>query len=88
LADSCEQRGGLISVMTGPGEAMGVLKAMALGANGVFIGRPLLWALAVGWRESSGPVSRAAAYRDSNVQMLLGTKSLADLTPDLLSAAR
>ena len=48
MADSCEQRGGLISVMTGPGEAMGVLKAMALGANGVFIGRPPLWALAVG----------------------------------------
>jgi 4-hydroxymandelate oxidase len=63
-----------------------VLKAVALGASGVFIGRPLLWALALGGEKAVVRLLELLHMETVTSMMLLGTKSLADLTPDLLSA--
>jgi 4-hydroxymandelate oxidase len=63
-----------------------VLKAMALGANAVFIGRPLLWALALGGEKAVVRLLELLRIEIVTSMMLLGTKSLNDLTPDLLSA--
>jgi 4-hydroxymandelate oxidase len=63
-----------------------VLKAVALGANGVFIGRPLLWALALGGEKAVVRLLELLHVETVTSMMLLGAKSLADLTPDLLWA--
>jgi 4-hydroxymandelate oxidase len=63
-----------------------VLKAVALGAKGVFIGRPLLWALALGGEKAVVQFLELLRTEIATSMMLLGIKSLADLTPDLVSA--
>jgi len=64
-----------------------VLKALALGADAVLIGRTVLWALA-----TAGAVGAAHALRMLRDELELamaqcGAASLDDLSPDLLLAA-
>ncbi|WP_435846906.1 alpha-hydroxy-acid oxidizing protein [Streptomyces eurythermus] len=57
-----------------------VVKAIALGATAVAVGRPYVWGLAVGGREGV-----RALRRETELAMALtGVASLAGLTPDLL----
>ena len=61
-----------------------VLKAVALGARAVLLGRPVLWGLAVGGRQ--GVVEVLDRLQDELVRAmrLTGAATLADLTPDLV----
>ncbi|HLY90488.1 MAG TPA: alpha-hydroxy acid oxidase [Acetobacteraceae bacterium] len=59
-----------------------VLKALALGANFVFVGRPMLFAAAAGGEQG---VRHALALLKAEIDRnmaLLGTRSLAEITPD------
>ncbi len=62
-----------------------ILKALALGADAVAIGRPQLWGLAVGG--SAGVQRVVELLRDelSNVMALAGCRSLADISRDLVT---
>jgi len=59
-----------------------VAKCLALGANAVLVGRPMLWALALGGQEG---VERALEMVRSELELcmaLLGCPTVEDLTPD------
>ncbi|XP_063715118.1 2-Hydroxyacid oxidase 1-like [Symsagittifera roscoffensis] len=61
-----------------------VLKALALGANAVFIGRPVLWGLACGGEEG---VSRVLEILNEELRLsmaLSGCRTLSDVTKDLV----
>jgi 4-hydroxymandelate oxidase len=63
-----------------------VLKALALGARAVLVGRPILWGLAAG---GSAGASRALAILRSELELamlLAGAADVTDLTRDLLEA--
>src|SRR5262249_18410665 len=65
-----------------------VLVALALGADGVLIGRPFYWALATG---GAAGVERAAAILRLELELamtLLGCASIGELGPELLVPAR
>ncbi len=61
-----------------------VIKALALGAKAVLIGRPILWGLAVGGED--GVVEVLEHFRKSlhHAMILSGCPTIADITPDLL----
>lgn len=67
-----------------------VLAALALGARAVFLGRPVLWALAAGGESgqggSDGVTSLLAGLTDDLVHamMLAGIRSTAEVGPDLV----
>ena len=65
-----------------------VAKALALGASAVMIGRPYIWGLAT---HGSAGVARVVEILHTELRMamaLLGARSLAELTPDLLIPPR
>lgn len=61
-----------------------VVKALAMGADGVLLGRPALWGLAVGGED--GVVHALDLLREelSLAMALCGAARLADLTTDLI----
>jgi isopentenyl diphosphate isomerase/L-lactate dehydrogenase-like FMN-dependent dehydrogenase len=62
-----------------------VLKALCLGARGVLIGRPFLYALAVGGADG---VTRMLAMLREEIEVsmsLLGVRRLSELNQDLLA---
>jgi 4-hydroxymandelate oxidase len=62
-----------------------VVKALALGAHAVMVGRPLLWALALG---GEAGVRRALELLMGELDLamaLSGTPALSDITRDLLA---
>ena len=63
-----------------------ILKALALGARAVLVGRPPLWGLAVGG--AAGVQAVMEHLRDELVRamQLTGTATLKDATPDLVTA--
>lgn len=86
LPDIAAAVGGEITVMMDGGIRRGtdVLKALALGARFVFVGRPLLYAAALAGEEG---VRHAIEILSSEVHRnmgLLGINSLGELKPDLL----
>jgi 4-hydroxymandelate oxidase len=86
LADVVEAVGKDVPVLMDGGVRRGtdVLKALCLGASGVLVGRPYLYALAVGGAD--GVRTMLAMLREEiEVSMtLLGVKTLAELGPDLV----
>lgn len=64
-----------------------VVKAIALGARAVLLGRPYLYALALAGEEGVRQVLRDLAADIDLTLGLCGCASLADLTPDLLTTA-
>jgi 4-hydroxymandelate oxidase len=86
LPDVLEAVGGDVPVLMDGGVRRGtdVLKALCLGASGVLIGRPYLYALAVGGAD--GVQTMLAMLRDEiELSMsLLGVKALSELSNDLL----
>lgn len=61
-----------------------VIKALALGARAVFLGRPILWGLTIGGQEGVASVL-ASMRRELDLAMALcGAPSIGDITPDLL----
>jgi 4-hydroxymandelate oxidase len=64
-----------------------ILKALALGARAVLVGRPVIWGLAT---DGAGGVAQVLAmlHRELDLAMALaGCASLAELTPDLVRPA-
>ena len=61
-----------------------VLMALALGATGVGIGRPILWGLAVAGEDGAGRVLDILTGELEHVMALAGAASIADLTPALV----
>jgi 4-hydroxymandelate oxidase len=63
-----------------------VLTALALGADGVLVGRPFYWALAAGGRAG---VVRATDILRNEIELamaLLGVGTLADISRELLAS--
>jgi 4-hydroxymandelate oxidase len=61
-----------------------VLKALALGAAAVLVGRPILWGLAVGGEQGVERVLTILQHELSTAMALAGCASLADLGDDLV----
>ncbi|XP_038073980.1 hydroxyacid oxidase 1-like [Patiria miniata] len=61
-----------------------VLKALALGATAVFIGRPVIWGLAYDGEEGVRKVLEIIRDEFSLAMALSGCSSLSDITPDLV----
>lgn len=64
-----------------------VIKALCLGATAVLIGRPFLWALAVGGEQGVAKLLRRISDEITTSMSLLGAASLSGLTQDLLTGA-
>ncbi len=62
-----------------------VLKALALGARAVLVGRPVLWGLAVAGQEGVEQVLDILKREIDNAMALCGCPSLADIGPDLIA---
>ena len=62
-----------------------VVKALALGARAVMVGRPVLWGLAVGGEAGARRVLELLRDELDLSLALCGTPRLSDLTPDLLT---
>lgn len=62
-----------------------VLKACALGARAVLVGRPVLWGLATAGEEGAAGVLGLLAEELATAMLLCGCASVADIQPGLLS---
>src|SRR5256886_13646084 len=82
-----DEVGGEVPVLLDGGVRRGtdVLKALALGARSVMIGRPYLWALAVGGREGVRQLLEILREEIAVSMSLLGARRLDEVTPDLLA---
>jgi 4-hydroxymandelate oxidase len=61
-----------------------VLKALAFGARGVLLGRPVLWGLALAGAEGVERVLRMLRHELEEVMLLAGCPTLASISPSLL----
>ncbi|MFN2557897.1 MAG: alpha-hydroxy acid oxidase [Nitriliruptorales bacterium] len=61
-----------------------VVKALALGARAVLLGRPVLWGLATGGAEGVGAVLDHLREETARTLALCGSASVTDLAPDLV----
>jgi 4-hydroxymandelate oxidase len=87
VADAIDRRVPII-VDGGIRRGADILRAIALGADAVAIGRPVLWGLAVG---GSAGVERVIALLRTEFDLamaLAGCATVAEITPDLLSVRR
>eukprot|EP00973_Karenia_brevis_P093705 12418671-Karenia_brevis.AAC.1 len=57
-----------------------------MGAKGVLLGRPALWALACGGSDGLQQMLKGLAYDLESDMMSLGVTKLADLLPDVIYA--
>lgn len=64
-----------------------ILKALALGASAVLIGRPVLWALAVGGAPGVARLLRLMRDELEMAMALAGCRTLVDVGPELLAPA-
>ncbi len=75
----------LLVVDGGVRRGIDVLKALALGANLVAVGRPVLWGLAVDGSDGVQSVLEMLRAELSLAMALTGCRSLAEITPDLIA---
>jgi (S)-2-hydroxy-acid oxidase len=61
-----------------------VLKALAMGARAVFIGRPVLWGLAYNGQEGVESVLQILRDEFKTAMMLSGCRNLAEIQPSLV----
>ena len=62
-----------------------VVKAVALGARAVLVGRPLLWGLAIGGEKGARRVLELLIEDLDRTLALVGSPRLADLGPNFLA---
>jgi len=65
-----------------------VLKALALGARAVLVGRPAIWGLATGGAEGVTAVLEHLRQDLTRAMALAGVPTLAEATPDLVTAGK
>ncbi|GAA2160739.1 4-hydroxymandelate oxidase [Humibacillus xanthopallidus] len=82
--------GGEVEVYVDGGVRSGshVLKALALGARAVLVGRPVLWALATGGSDGVRVLLEDLTAEALEALMLSGCRSCADVGPDLVRGRR
>jgi 4-hydroxymandelate oxidase len=80
VGDRCE-----IYVDGGIGRGSDVLKAIALGARAVLIGRPILWGLCVGGEQGAAHVLEVLRRELDEAMLLCGCTTLEDITKSLLA---
>jgi 4-hydroxymandelate oxidase len=87
LAAVAEAVGGQVPVLVDGGIRTGtdVLVALALGARAVLLGRPVLWALAVGGAQGVGALLESYRAQLSTAMALAGAANLAEVTADLVA---
>jgi 4-hydroxymandelate oxidase len=61
-----------------------VLSALALGARGVLLGRPVIWGLAAGGAAGVGQVLTGCMQELERAMALCGVRSIDEITPDLV----
>ncbi len=61
-----------------------VVRALAMGARGVMIGRPVIWGLATGGSDGVRRVLRGFQRELSLAMALCGARTIAEITPDLV----
>jgi 4-hydroxymandelate oxidase len=83
----------VVDVLAGRGEVyvdggirsgVDVLRALALGANAVLVGRPVLWGLAVGGAATAGYVLAELREQLRHMMALCGVTEIADISRDLV----
>jgi L-lactate dehydrogenase (cytochrome) len=86
LPEIADTIAGAIPVMMDSGIRRGgdVLKALALGADFVFVGRPFMFAAAIAGEAGVAHAHRLLAEEVDRDMALLGIKTLAEMTPDRL----
>jgi 4-hydroxymandelate oxidase len=86
IADALAARGHSIEVLMDGGVRRGtdVLKALALGARAVLVGRPILWGLAADGEAGAAYALRLLHDEFDLAMALAGTPTLADITRDLV----
>ncbi len=65
-----------------------VVKALALGARAVFVGRPFMWALVAGGQPAVEGVARGFRDEVERVMALCGARNVGEIDADLLAARR
>ncbi|MBA4168861.1 MAG: alpha-hydroxy-acid oxidizing protein [Chloroflexi bacterium] len=85
VADAVGDRA-LLVVDGGVRRGIDVLKGLALGADLVAVGQPVLWGLAVDGADGVRHVLEIARDELSLAMALTGCRSVADITPDLIQA--
>jgi isopentenyl diphosphate isomerase/L-lactate dehydrogenase-like FMN-dependent dehydrogenase len=90
LAAIAQAVGDRIDVLVDGGIRRGtdVLKALALGARAVMVGRPVLWGLAVGGGAGARRVLEILLGEFDTALALAGARSASDLGPGFLTRAR
>jgi 4-hydroxymandelate oxidase len=86
VADAVAGTGTELFVDGGIRRAEHILAALALGARAVFLGRPVLWALATGGADGVDRLLTELTEDLVHVMRVAGAGSLADLTPDLVTS--
>ncbi|HEX9941127.1 MAG TPA: alpha-hydroxy acid oxidase [Thermoanaerobaculia bacterium] len=86
VADALAAHGHSIEVLVDGGVRRGtdVLKALALGARAVLVGRPVLWGLAAGGEAGAASVLRLLRDELDLAMALAGTPTISDITRDLV----
>jgi 4-hydroxymandelate oxidase len=87
VAAAMDGRGALL-VDGGIRRGTDVLKAMALGAHGVLVGRPVTWGLALGGADGATRVLTLLRAEFEQALVLAGCRSPAEITPDLIASGR
>lgn len=89
IADALAARGHAIEVLVDGGVRRGtdVLKALALGARAVLVGRPVLWGLAAAGEAGAASVLRLLRDELDLAMALAGAPTIADVTRDLVRRA-
>jgi 4-hydroxymandelate oxidase len=64
-----------------------VLKALALGAAAVLVGRPAAWGLAVGGEQGVVDVLEILRFEIANAMLLSGVRSVREIPPELVAPA-
>ncbi|WP_447975119.1 alpha-hydroxy acid oxidase [Nitrospira sp. Kam-Ns4a] len=87
LPEIVEALAGRAAVLVDGGIRRGtdVLKALALGASAVLVGRPILWGLAVGGERGVAHVLALLRAEFDQAMALCGCRSVAEITKDLLA---
>ena len=90
LAEVAEAAGGRLDVLVDGGVRRGtdVLKALALGARAVLVGRPVLWGLAVGGEDGVRTVLEILRGELDTALALAGVPRVADVDGSVLEPAR
>ena len=89
LPEVLDAVGGRIPVLMDGGVRRGtdVLKALALGASAVLVGRPTAWGLAVGGEQGVVDVLEILRAELANAMILSGCRRVADVSPALVAPA-